>query len=522
MAGMAEALRSNDPQQFGPYHLLARLGQGGMGTVYLGEDESGQKVAIKVINQELAGDAQFADRFRHEVQAARRVRRFCTAPVLDAALDAPPFYVVTEYIDGLTLHAAVHVSGPLRGSDLEGLAVGVATALSAIHDADLVHRDLKPANVLLSPFGPRVIDFGIARALDVRAGMTRTGQLVGTPAYIAPELVIGGAVTPAADVFSWGCVVSFAGTGRGPFEGTTIPEILHRVAYEPPDLDGLDPGLRELVEAALAKDPHDRPSVPSLLSELTGRRISQEPPPSAQPTAVAGNHRFPPHQFPSPSPAPRTLPISTPSYVPSHVPSHLPPRTQPSNGPYPVPQPPMPYRPPGRAGYPPGATGSGVGKPLKFLLGTTVLVVAVVAITLMASPRTGGSSPDGSTAGKATMGSAGRSSASPKLSGGVPAAFVGTWRGSIDQQGYANPYPVIVTITKGRLGEIVGHSSYPTLECSSSLTLNSASADRLIVQEQVTTGRINCTNTVITLNRNAGGTLDYSFKSPSGHGTLSH
>ncbi|MFI0447076.1 serine/threonine-protein kinase [Actinomadura sp. 6N118] len=268
---MSEMLQANDPLMLGRYLLSGRLGRGGMGTVYLGEDPEGHRVALKVINTELAGDPVFRERFVREVEAARRVRRFCTAPVLDASLEGDPIFVVTEYIDGPTLDQAMTEGGPLRGSNLDGLAVGVATALSAIHDAGLVHRDLKPANVLLSAVGPRVIDFGIARALDAQTGVTTTGQAVGTPAYMAPELLTGGEITPASDVFSWGCVVAFAGTGHSPFEGQFVPEILYKVVHEQPRLDGLDPALREVVEAALAKDPADRPSVPELLERLAGR-----------------------------------------------------------------------------------------------------------------------------------------------------------------------------------------------------------------------------------------------------------
>ncbi|GLW65452.1 hypothetical protein Arub01_36960 [Actinomadura rubrobrunea] len=270
----ADSLQPDDPRELGPYRLLARLGRGGMGTVYLGEHSaesgSGRRVAVKVINRELASEAAFRERFRREVTAARQVRRFCTAPVLDAELDRDPLYVVTEYIEGPSLERAVAERGPLPGSDLEGLAVGVATALAAIHGAGIVHRDLKPANVLLSPTGPRVIDFGIARALDAADGPTRTGQFVGTPNYLAPELLRGEPVTPASDVFSWGCVVAFAGTGRPPFAGSTVPEIFYKVAHEAPQLDGLDPSLRELVAAALDKDPNNRPSVGELLSRLVG------------------------------------------------------------------------------------------------------------------------------------------------------------------------------------------------------------------------------------------------------------
>ncbi|MFI0480688.1 serine/threonine-protein kinase [Actinomadura sp. 9N215] len=283
-----EALRPEDPAELGPYRMVGRLGRGGMGTVYLGEDGGGRRVAVKVINRELAGETAFRDRFRREVTAARQVRRFCTAPVLDAELDEDPLYVVTEYIEGPSLERAVADRGPLPGSDLEGLAVGVATALAAIHGAGIVHRDLKPANVLLSSTGPRVIDFGIARALDAADGPTRTGQFVGTPNYLPPELLRGEQVTPASDVFSWGCVVAYAGTGSAPFAGNTVPEIFYRVAHDEPKLDGLDAALRDVVAAALDKDPRNRPSVQDLLGRLVGN--GQTDPARLAETVQAGWH----------------------------------------------------------------------------------------------------------------------------------------------------------------------------------------------------------------------------------------
>ncbi|MFC4911410.1 serine/threonine-protein kinase [Actinomadura gamaensis] len=307
-------LGPEDPRRLGPYRLLGRLGRGGMGTVFLGEDASGRRVAVKVINRELASEAPFRDRFRREVTAARQVRRFCTAPVLDAELEHDPLYVVTEYIEGPSLERAVAERGPLPGSDLEGLAVGVATALAAVHGAGLVHRDLKPANVLLSGTGPRVIDFGIARALDAADGPTRTGQFVGTPNYLPPELLRGEPVTPASDVFSWGCVVAYAGTGSAPFAGGTVPEIFYRVAHEPPVLDGLDPDLRDVVTAALDKDPRNRPSVQELLSRLVGHaqadpaRIAETiqsswTPPTAPPTTPSA-----PQPAAQPAPNAQTAP----------------------------------------------------------------------------------------------------------------------------------------------------------------------------------------------------------------------
>jgi hypothetical protein len=264
-------LRPNDPTQLGPYRLTGRIGRGGMGTVFLAVTATGERAAVKVINPDLADDESFRDRFRREVESARRVRRFCTAPVLDASLDGDPLFIVTEYVDGPNLEEIVEARGPLRGANLEGLAVGVATALTAIHGAGVVHRDLKPANVLLSSVGPRVIDFGIARALDTVAQATRTGLFVGTPSYMAPELVSGGKATPAADIFSWGCVMAYAGTGRTSFEAATPPAVLYQIVHGEPRLDGLDQGLRAIVEQALAKDPERRPTAQELLDRLVGQ-----------------------------------------------------------------------------------------------------------------------------------------------------------------------------------------------------------------------------------------------------------
>ncbi|WP_196469066.1 serine/threonine-protein kinase [Planomonospora sp. ID91781] len=271
----ALTLEPSDPVELGPYRIAGRLGRGGMGTVYLAEGPSGP-VAIKVINRHLAANPEFAARFRSEVAAARRVSRFCTAPVLDARLEGEPLWVVTEYVAGPDLARLLRDQGPLTGSNLEALAVGVATALSAIHDAGVVHRDLKPANVLLSPLGPRVIDFGIARALDAGRGQTVTGTLLGTPEYMAPELVSESKAGPPADVFAWGCVVAAAATGSSPFASRTVPEALYRVVHDTPDLSALDEGLRGLVGAALDKDPAARPTARELLSGLVGRKAAED------------------------------------------------------------------------------------------------------------------------------------------------------------------------------------------------------------------------------------------------------
>ncbi|MFI6792561.1 serine/threonine-protein kinase [Nonomuraea sp. NPDC050383] len=267
---------SGETSHIGRYRLLSVLGRGGMGTVHLAEDTAGQRVAIKVINAEFSQHEQFRMRFRREADAARRVRRFCTAAVLEAALDGRILYVVTEYVPGPNLEQAVEQSGPLRGSSLDALAVSVATALTAIHGAGVVHRDLKPSNVLLSPVGPRVIDFGIARALDTLSGVTGTGEIVGTPRYMAPEVLRGDPVSPACDVFSWGCLVAYAASGRAPFGGETLPAIVYQVLNTEPDLSQVDPSLRELVAAALRKDPAARPTAQQLLDHLVGRSAAPE------------------------------------------------------------------------------------------------------------------------------------------------------------------------------------------------------------------------------------------------------
>jgi serine/threonine protein kinase len=268
---VVDPLGPGDPLTLGTYRLLGRIGRGGMGTVYLAESASGQRAAVKVINPDLADDPSFRDRFRREVEAARRVRRFCTAPVLDAELDGAPLFIVTEYVNGPNLDEFVRAAGPMHGSTLEHLAVGVATALTAIHGAGVIHRDLKPANVLLSSLGPRVIDFGIARALDAAGEATRTGHFIGTPAYMAPEIIEGERATPASDVFAWGAVVAFAGTGDSPFPADTVPAVLYRIAHGEPQTDGLEDEVRQLVEWTLTKDPAKRPTAQELLNGLVGR-----------------------------------------------------------------------------------------------------------------------------------------------------------------------------------------------------------------------------------------------------------
>ncbi|MEU6798701.1 glycoside hydrolase family 6 protein [Nonomuraea wenchangensis] len=279
-----DALRDGDPRQAGPYTLLGRLGEGGMGTVYLGRAPDGTRVAVKLINARMSADPGFRRRFAREVAAARRVARFCTAPVLDADVDGDPAYLVTEYVEGPSLGDAVRASGPLTGSALDGLAAAMAVALRAIHGAGVVHRDLKPSNVLLSQVGPKVIDFGIARFTEAEV----SSAIVGTPAYMSPEQVSGSRVGPASDIFSWGCTVAFAASGVSPFGTGSVPTILLRIVNEAPELHGLSGVLRELVEAAVSKNPAQRPTAQDLLDRLSAANPSALPAdafPAPPPTA---------------------------------------------------------------------------------------------------------------------------------------------------------------------------------------------------------------------------------------------
>ncbi|MET8153636.1 serine/threonine-protein kinase [Actinoplanes sp. NPDC049668] len=271
-------LRRGDPGRLGEYRVIGWLGSGGMGVVYLATDRDDELVAIKLVHANLVGDPQFRGRFRSEVERARQVPSFCTAEVLDADLDHNPPYLVVEYVDGPSLAEVVEESGPLRSAALHSLAVGVATALTGIHGAGVIHRDLKPGNVLLAPGSPKVIDFGIARAFEATSQHTRTDQMVGTVAYMAPERFSaepGTPLTAAADVFAWGCVVAYAGTGRTPFHGDSPPATAARILTQPPHLGGLAEPLRGLVELALAKHPEDRPTARELLDLLLGERPAE-------------------------------------------------------------------------------------------------------------------------------------------------------------------------------------------------------------------------------------------------------
>jgi serine/threonine protein kinase len=262
-----DELRADDPRQVGGYALLARLGSGGMGQVYLGKSLGGRHVAVKVIRTDLARDRSFRLRFAREVAAARRVSGAFTAPVIDADPDAPEPWLVTEYVHGPSLAEAVDKHGPLAISSLLTLAARLAEGLSAVHAAGVIHRDLKPANVLLAEDAPRLIDFGISQAADF-VQITSTTSVLGTPGFIAPELITTNSVGPASDVFSMGAVLAFAATGGLPFGGGPAEARTLRVLYVAPDLGNVPVELRELLERCMVKDPASRPTARQFLADL--------------------------------------------------------------------------------------------------------------------------------------------------------------------------------------------------------------------------------------------------------------
>ncbi|WP_435110728.1 serine/threonine-protein kinase [Nocardiopsis synnemataformans] len=257
-------LAPDDPVRIGRYRLLKRLGAGGMGLVYAARDEGGGLVAVKLIHPEYASAADFRARFAREVDLLGRVGGACAVPLLDADTEAARPWLATPLVRGMTLSDYLRRHGPLGEELLRGLAVGVAEALTQIHEAGIAHRDLKPSNIVLSPEGPRVLDFGVARAIDQTA-ITRTGMLSGSPGWISPEHYRGEPVSTSDDVFAWGALVVYAATGRPPFGTGNAAAVAHRVLDSPPDTDGFSGPLADLALRALSKHAADRPTALELV-----------------------------------------------------------------------------------------------------------------------------------------------------------------------------------------------------------------------------------------------------------------
>src|SRR6266567_414289 len=413
-----KALAADDPRVIGEYRLRAQLGAGGMGRVYLGLSPAGRAVAIKVVHPDLASDAEFLRRFGQEVAAARAVSGIYTAPVVASGLNERAPWLATAFVPGPSLDQVVTEHGPLPEPALRPLLAGLVEALQAIHACGVVHRDLKPANVLLATDGPRVIDFGIARAAD-GTSLTAAGVVFGTPGYMSPEQAEGRGAGPASDVFALGCVVAYAAAGMGPFGTGTAAAILYRVVHAEPVLDGVPPQFREVIAACLAKDPAARPTLrvlsgaissrpdatgpsavafwPSSVAGLIGAyqaRLEEETRGGSGPAEAGGfSWAAPVHPPTTPSDPGRNRPV--PQQPPSQQPQ--PPRPDPGpRWPYPPPYPPprgyLPGGGPasaglaGSAGYPPNGGPGGYPRPYQAGsrgLATPLPASMVTAVRLM-------------------------------------------------------------------------------------------------------------------------------------------
>ncbi|RII19562.1 Serine/threonine-protein kinase AfsK [Streptomyces sp. YIM 130001] len=443
---------SSAGSSIGGYRLIRKLGSGGMGDVHLARSPGGRTVAVKVIKAELAAEPEFRERFRQEVAAARRVGERWTAPVLDADTEADTPWVATGYVAGPSLDHVVSASGhgPLPEISVRTLAYGLAGALLDIHGAGLVHRDLKPSNVLVTIDGPRVIDFGIARALDAvpESTLTRTGMVVGSPSFMSPEQVKGDQLGPAGDVFCMGAVLMFAATGRTPFGGGGsggLHAVMFRIAEEEPDLVGIGEPLRTLIARCLSKDPADRPTPEEIVQEVQPVATATSSPPWLPARLIAELGRSAVKLLDTDTP-PRATQATTAQSGP------VPAAYSPEAGTAVLPQTVLPH------GGPSGTTGpSGTaygdddfgrpepprrrGRLLKVTAGTAAVVAAAVLGT--AAAGLGPFADDAGGAGTASD---------------VPAELVGTWAGEVERDGQPTGQYRRFVISKGQLGEVVATS----------------------------------------------------------------
>ncbi len=469
-------LEPGDPLRLGRFELLGRLGEGGQGIVYLGRgtNPGEDRVAVKVLRSTV--DATVLERLARELDAIHQVQPFVTAGVIEASAEGDRRFVVSEFIDGPSLQERVDARGPLPEGDLQRLAVGTATALTAIHGAGVMHRDFKPANVLLGPDGPRVVDFGIARLNDAA---TITSGLIGTPSYVAPEQLAGMRPTSAVDVFAWALTMIFAATGRLAFGADSVPAVMHRIMYEEPDLSGLPPSLRTIVRESLAKDPARRPTARDLLLRLVD--------PSAQRTSAA--------------PVGPAAPVdSAPATGP------LPPLADPT------------ISGPGPARFPgPGPAPARLRRgPILGAVGAAVAGVAVLGIVLLTQR-----SPSGPPVGTQSSSLAGHASspasastqatpatpATPATGGTIPAAFAGTWNGTATMSAIGVPGVSLTNSITFTLAAGARTAHEVNQDCINTLTLSEVTATVLTFSEPQTPA---CVAGTVTFTRR-GANLAYRW-----------
>ncbi|MEU4268570.1 serine/threonine-protein kinase [Streptomyces sp. NPDC026092] len=568
-----QPLDAGEPRTIGAYRILGRLGAGGMGRVYLARTEGGRTVAVKIVHPHFALDEQFRERFRREVAAARRVGGRWTAPVLDADPDAPVPWVATGYVAGPTLTRAVETAGPLPEHSVRALGAGLAEALAGVHGLGLVHRDVKPSNVLATLEGPRLIDFGIARATDGTASLTASGVSIGSPGYMAPEQILGHGATGASDVFSLGAVLAFAANGAPPFPGDTSAALLYKVVHEEPELGALSGELRDLVTACLAKTPEDRPTPtalaaalapagaaalvasgwlpPRLLEEISRTAVRLLDIDAALDEAPAPEHPSGPVPFTAPSvdgglTGPPSGVFGPPTTPPPHHGVYGPPPVTPA-----TPATPATGHPADAVPTAPGerrATFAVAGRRVSCTLALAV-AGALAAVTLGAgflydllpggtrgddAGRNGGTgtsskppaatepttkAPTNPTESRTPSPSPTPTDASPVAS--VPAAFLGTWTGPTTERNGSPHGDFTAVVTKGRTGEDIVRTSHTisllgtTVSCHGIGRLSSATAAELKIADRTdpdrpgTEGLCTTGTSSFTLTLGADGTLAY-------------
>ncbi|WP_405163396.1 serine/threonine protein kinase [Nocardia sp. NBC_01499] len=522
-------LGADDPPRIGDYRLLGVLGTGGMGRVYLGRNAGGRTVAVKVIRPDLIGDNEFRVRFRREVTAAQRVGGQFTAPVLDADVDANPPWLATGYVAGFSLTEAVEAYGPFTGSSLLVLAHGLAEALVAVHAADLVHRDLKPSNVLLALDGPKVIDFGIARAID-DSQFTTTGKVIGSPGFMCPEQVTGDPVGPASDVFALGGVLVFAASGHGPFGVGEMVQLLWRVVYEEPRLDAVPQRLRPLIAACLTKDPAARPTPERIIADLTALGIPGRsgwlPGPALEEVSRRAVQLLDldsrPFEVPEALAKPVTDPLRTADTVvrPFQDPNARTATSLPAAGladaepqgwwqgapevrPY-------SYGPQDSSYQPQQPTRRRQRRRAALIAGALVLLLVIAGAAFVIT--------------KQFTGNSGGSTAHPAASTGGPAAnlseaFIGEWKGVADDR--LGGYDIVLTLHEASVGQEAGSSSntghVAGLTCGRAETLTTAAPNEITLTARLTVdgGGCNDNGATTTVRLQPDGRLSYST-----HGVL--
>lgn len=505
-----QPLEAGEPHTIGAYRLLGRLGAGGMGRVYLGRSAGGRTVAVKVVHPHFALDEQFRARFRREVDAARRLGAQWTAPVLDADPDAAVPWVATGYVAGPPLSDAVTRHGPLPEYAVRALGAGLGEALDAVHAHGLIHRDVKPSNVLLALDGPRLIDFGIARALGATVSLTSTGVSVGSPGYMAPEQIRGLDISGAADVFSLGAVLAYAATGSAPFVGDSSAVLLYKVVHEEPELGELEGGLRELVAWCLAKDPAERPAPAELARRFAPGGAAALVSPGWLPgplvrevsrSAVALLDLEPQDEPVRSGP----VPFSSASLGSTGLGAFGPPSPPPA-------RPPAGADPAGEHG--PGArvavavdTGPrpGTGRGRRVSCTVALAVAGVLAAVTVGAATLGDLFPGGDSDGghgsdaahpPAATGSRSPTAATPATPAGsapvsaLPKAFAGTWKGPTTERSGAPHGTLTAVFVEGGKGEEVARLSYrfdalgTTVVCKGIGTLASGTSTELKIRER--------------------------------------